>query len=87
MAYGILVQLAIEQHFSAIKELLPLFRRLGLPTNFHDLHLDNINDEGINKMAALSADKSTTMSSIPLDIDDKTVRQAILSLETIAISV
>lgn len=83
VGYGILVQLAIEEHFDEIKSLLPFYRALGIPTNLSDLGLADIDDAGLNKIAEASADESTTMHLIPLDIDANTVKKAILSLESV----
>lgn len=83
VGYGILVQLAIEQHFDEIDSLLPFYREIGVPTNLHELNLDGITAADIDKIAAASADEETTMHLIPLPIDAKTVKQAILVLEEI----
>lgn len=83
VGYGILVQLAIEEHFAEIKKLLPFYRKLGIPTNSADLHLDNLSEADINKIAEASADEETTMSLIPLPIDAVRVKKAILQLEEI----
>lgn len=40
VAYGILVQLAIEQKWAAIEELLPFYKELGLPVRLESLGLD-----------------------------------------------
>lgn len=83
VGYGILVQLAIEHHYDDIRNLLPFYHELNIPTNLEDLGLGDIDAAGITKIAAVSADPETTMHLIPLDIDTDTVKNAIYKLEEI----
>lgn len=39
VAYGILVQLMIENNLTEIERLLPFYRQLALPTSLTDMHL------------------------------------------------
>lgn len=87
VGYGILVQLVIENHYDHIKELLPLYRTLGVPTNFHELNLDGISDEDIEKIAYEATTKEKTMNLIPLPITAQTVKDAMMKLETITAGV
>lgn len=86
VGYGILVQLAIEGHFEEIKNLLPFYRELGIPTNFNDLNIKKIDESTIDLLASASVDK-TTMSLIPMHIDAKAVKKAMLDVENITVSV
>lgn len=83
VGYGILVQLVIEGHFENIKELLPFYKTLGVPTNFHELNLDGITDEEIDKIAYEATTEEKTMNLIPLPITAQTVRDAMLKLEEV----
>ncbi|WP_231575398.1 iron-containing alcohol dehydrogenase family protein [Paenibacillus sp. FSL P4-0081] len=40
VAYGVLVQLALEENFAEIEELLPFYRQIGLPASLADMGLD-----------------------------------------------
>ncbi|KRM10313.1 iron-containing alcohol dehydrogenase family protein [Paucilactobacillus suebicus] len=83
VGYGILVQLVIEKHFDDINELLPFYRTLGVPTNFHELNLDDISEEDIEKIAYEATTEEKTMNLIPLPITADTVKDAMMQLEEI----
>ena len=51
VAYGILVQLLLEQKESEVERLLPFFHKLGLPTSLREL---NIPDTWIDEIAVHS---------------------------------
>ncbi|MFP7495058.1 iron-containing alcohol dehydrogenase family protein [Terribacillus saccharophilus] len=54
VAYGILVQLALEEKFEEIQTLLPIYRKLGLPTGLQELGVTE-NAEQAMKIAAEAA--------------------------------
>lgn len=83
VGYGILVQLAIEKKFAEIKKLLPFYHKLGIPTNLAELHLANLSESDLDKIADASAAEGTTMMLIPLLINTTTVKKAILQVEEI----
>ena len=47
VAYGILVQLVLENKWTEIDQLLAFYRQLGLPASLKDLGVKAINDEVI----------------------------------------
>ncbi|MBE6185174.1 iron-containing alcohol dehydrogenase family protein [Bacillus ginsengihumi] len=57
VAYGILVQLAALQQFAEIKQLLPLYKKLGFPYNLNTLHVTGGREEAIAKVSAYAARK------------------------------
>ena len=56
VAYGILVQLALEKRTNEIAEMLPFYKKLGFPTNFSDLGITT-NQENARKIIAAHAVK------------------------------
>lgn len=51
VAYGILVQLALEEDYTEIKELLPYYEKLKLPTTLADVGITEKVEEAIKKIA------------------------------------
>lgn len=51
VAYGILVQLALEDRINEIEALLPFYQQLGFPTNLADLNIVDNQTEALQKIA------------------------------------
>jgi hydroxycarboxylate dehydrogenase A len=51
VAYGILVQLALEDRINEIEALLPFYQQLGFPTNLADLNIVDNQSEALQKIA------------------------------------
>nr|WP_220040975.1 iron-containing alcohol dehydrogenase family protein [Niallia circulans] len=51
VAYGILVQLAIENRIDEIEALLPFYQQLGFPTNLADLNIVDNQTDALQKIA------------------------------------
>lgn len=77
VAYGILVQLGIEEKWNEVKKLLPFYKSLGLPTKYSEM---GILKEEMEKLADL-ASKDECMLLLPLEITTEKVLAAIESLE------
>lgn len=54
VAYGILVQLVLENKLDEIKELLPFYKKLGLPVSIEELGVTDVSVEKINRVAEKS---------------------------------
>lgn len=54
VAYGILVQLMLEEKYNEIEHLLPFYKKIGLPISLNDLHIP------AHRIVAI-AEKSTTV--------------------------
>ena len=52
VAYGILVQLALENRLDEIEALLSYYQKLGFPTNLADLNIVDNQPEALHKIAA-----------------------------------
>ena len=89
VAYGILVLLAIENKVDDIRNLLPFYHKLGLPTNLADLNLGGIADSDIEKIATAAADPSTQMHFVPTEepITAEVVKNAMLTVEDVTAAV
>jgi uncharacterized oxidoreductase len=82
VAYGILVQLALEGKWGEIDQLFPFYHKLGLPVSIHELGVKEINDEMIKAVAekAILPDESIhVMYNGPITAEN--VRKAIAKLE------
>ena len=51
VAYGILVQLALESRTAEIEELLPFYQQLGFPTNLFELNIMDNQDQAMEIVA------------------------------------
>lgn len=82
VAYGILVQLVLEDKWQEIHELLPFYRKLNLPISLHHLGVKEITEEIINAVARKSAIPEESMHVMPVGpITSSRVSEAITSLE------
>lgn len=80
VAYGILVQLALEGRWDDVEQLLPFYDRLGLPVRIADLGLDP-SDAVVASIAAVSAAPDKTIHALDIEVDAATVERAIRELE------
>ena len=89
VAYGILVLLAIEGQEDDIKDLLPFYRALGLPTNLAEVDLGHASEADIEKVAEATADPSTQMHFVPTEkpVTAAVVREAIATVEQVSAKV
>ncbi|WP_438824204.1 iron-containing alcohol dehydrogenase family protein [Bacillus sp. JJ1562] len=82
VAYGILVQLILENKLDEIKELLPLYKKLGLPVSIKDLGVTDVLDESINRVAEKSTIPGESIHVMPIGtITAADVSEAINKLE------
>ncbi|WP_045508722.1 iron-containing alcohol dehydrogenase family protein [Bacillus amyloliquefaciens] len=81
VAYGILVQLALENRSHEIEELLPFYRRLGFPVSLFDLGIRDRREEAKRRIAshACRAEESLCLMG---QYGEKDVSAAIESLES-----
>ena len=81
VAYGILVQLALENRRHEIEELLPFYRRLGFPVSLCDLGILDNHEEAKRRIAshACRAEESLCLMG---QYCEKDVSAAIESLES-----
>lgn len=83
VAYGILVQLAVEKRTTEIEELLAFYQELGFPTNLASLNIVSNEDEAKQIIAAHAANPLETLLLIG-DYTTNDVVAAMDYLETLA---
>lgn len=85
VAYGILVQLIIEEKKSEIDYLLPFYQRLGLPCSLKELGIQEVTEIVVQKIAEKATLKEESIHVMPIGIiDENRVKKAIYELEGIA---
>ena len=85
VAYGILVQLVLENKWTEIDQLLVFYRQLGLPASLKDLGVKIINDEVIADVAEKSTVPEESIHVMPGEMTSATVSKAMTDLENIFI--
>ncbi|TKC19467.1 iron-containing alcohol dehydrogenase family protein [Robertmurraya kyonggiensis] len=82
VAYGILVQLVLEEKLAEIEELLPFYRGIGLPVSLTELGIKEVSKELVTKMAKKATINAESIHVIPIGpITAKRVEEAIFELE------
>lgn len=80
VAYGIFFQLALEDRWNLIDELLPFYKELNLPISLKSMGIKIENDELIEKVVEF-IDSKEKVHLIPIKITKHRLKNAILSLE------
>ena len=84
VAYGILVQLAVEEKWAEVNELLAFYDELHLPKSLMDLGLNRLTIEQIAAFSnEVAADKNLLESAYV--VSNQTIQEAISALETYVI--
>lgn len=81
VAYGIMVQLALEKKWEEIQKLMPFYHQLKLPINLSNLHLKGTEEE-LRQLSAYAASPDKTIHLLPLKVTGASVYKAIQQLET-----
>lgn len=82
VAYGILVQLVLENKWAEIESLLPFYQKLGLPISIVDLGVKNVNQELIEAIGEKAAAHGESIHVMPIEeITGETISKAIADLE------
>lgn len=66
VAYGILVQLILEEKQDEVNQLFPFYRELGLPVSLKDLGVADINDEVFERIAHKSTLPDESIHVMPI---------------------
>lgn len=80
VGYGILVQLAVEEQWREIDELLPVFRKMGVPVNWHELHIA-LTDEAVKRVSALASKEGLPVHNLPYPVNAGILEEAMRALE------
>ncbi|WP_205007478.1 iron-containing alcohol dehydrogenase family protein [Sporolactobacillus spathodeae] len=85
VAYGIILQLALEKNQDEIEKLRPFYRSLQLPFSLADLNLADLPEDGIRELAAQTVTPDKTIHLLPYSVTEEKVVEAIQSLENLAV--
>lgn len=81
VAYSIFVQLAIENKWTEIDELVPFYQELGLPVSLADMKLSKISKDIFYKVAEAATQENENIHLLPGDITAEKVFNAFFELE------
>lgn len=82
VAYGILVQLVLEDKRSEIEALRPFYEELGLPLSLREMGVANVTEEIITTIAEKATVAQESIHVMPIGkITAERVKQAIIELE------
>lgn len=81
VAYGILVQLVLENKWNEIERILPFYQQLGLPLSLESLGVKYVTDETIGKVAEKTVIPEESIHVLPGEMTTEVVSKAIKSLE------
>ena len=84
VAYGILVQLALEARHDELAFLDTALKALGLPRRLADLNVDIDHRESIDAFIAHTLRRGESIHFLPGKVDAARLRQALKSVETLA---
>ncbi|WP_088810881.1 MULTISPECIES: iron-containing alcohol dehydrogenase family protein [Listeria] len=81
VAYGVFVQLVLENRFDELERLLPFYTALGLPTSLADMLTESLSESDIRAVSTRATEAGETIHMMPGEITADKVEQAILGLE------
>ncbi|MBC1483381.1 iron-containing alcohol dehydrogenase family protein [Listeria sp. FSL L7-1509] len=81
VAYGILVQLVIENRWDEIEQLLPFYTKLGLPASLYDMGLASLSEETLMAVSERATEEHETIHMMPGEMTPIVVLNAIKQLE------
>lgn len=80
VAYGIFYQLALEDKWTTIDELMPFYQELALPTSLHQMGIYP-EDEAVIDQLVKFIDSKEKVHLIPVEITEDSLRDSIYQLE------
>ncbi|MFS0862613.1 iron-containing alcohol dehydrogenase family protein [Fredinandcohnia sp. 179-A 10B2 NHS] len=82
VAYGILVQLVLENKWDEVEELLLFYREIGLPLSLSELGISNVTETTIQTIASKAAIPGESIHAMPIgEITPLSVSNAMIELE------
>lgn len=81
VAYGILVQLALEEKFKEIEQLRPFYTELNLPMTLHEM---GISTECVEKVATRATREDEYIHLLPQKVTKELVCEAMIRLEQLS---
>ena len=80
VAYGIFYQLALEEKWSVIDELIPFYEELNLPTSLTEMGVYPMSESTMQAIVQLINGKAK-VHLLPLEINEATLTEALIKLE------
>lgn len=80
VAYGIFYQLALEDKWSEIRELIPFYQALNLPQSLTELGVYPMSEEKLEKVISLVNGKAK-VHLLPMTINKQVLKKALIDLE------
>ncbi|WP_156291641.1 iron-containing alcohol dehydrogenase family protein [Oceanobacillus salinisoli] len=81
VAYGILVQLVLEDKWKEIDKILPFYQKINLPSSLKNLGVETLDEEKLMQAAEKAVVPEETIHILPGEISEESVVQAMLKLE------
>lgn len=80
VAYGIFYQLALEEKWAMIQELIPFYKALQLPMSLTEMGVYPLSETQLNKIVQLVNSKAK-VHLLPIDINESILKKAVIDLE------
>lgn len=80
VAYGILYQMALEERWDAIDELLPFYKELELPDSLRSMGMLPMSDEKLDDVVSFINSKAK-VHLIPMEVNEQVLDNAVIELE------
>lgn len=80
VAYGIFYQLALEEKWQVIDELIPMYKKLNLPKSLTEMNEYPLTEDSLNNIVAL-IDGKEKVHLLPIPINKAVLKKAIIDLE------
>ncbi len=77
VAYGILVQLAYTHDIEEIRNLIPFYDKIGLPSKLKSLNVDKTDREALTRVAEIAASPQESFKLLNADLSPTDVLEAI----------
>ena len=88
VAYGILVQLVLDQQpFEEFARFVRFFRAIKMPVSLRELHIEGVSRQDLLKVAALANSPNDTLRNLSADFSDEEIADAIAATDVLAASV
>lgn len=84
VAYGLLVQSALEKDTTALTGLHAKFIELGLPTSFRDLGVDPSDENQIDAVVAATLVPHESIHLLPFPVDTPLLKDAVTAVEALS---
>lgn len=81
VAYGILIQLVLENKWEEIDAILPFYRKLDIPLSLEGLGVKQVTGEKIHQVAEKTAVPEESIHVLPGEMNVETISSKMIELE------